>query len=201
MRTPDKKLFRDMQEHPERYSDQELEAMMDDLDQTPDVEQAWQEFQSLTSHTSTPLAPLPTVAGKPIRLFLLRKVAAIFVGIILFSGIAFAAIHFLTRQAAPTSQSATPTSTSSPLITDSSTPVRFDDVRLDSILTVVAAHYDKAVLFLSDETRDMKFFLTWEPDEPLADFIEGMNMFDGLHLTLQSDTIFVETLEKEVDAR
>ena len=39
-------LFQDMQEHPESYSDNELEAMMDSLDQQPDLEKAWREFES-----------------------------------------------------------------------------------------------------------------------------------------------------------
>ena len=30
-----KQLYRDMQEAPDKYSDQEIEAMMDDLDQVP----------------------------------------------------------------------------------------------------------------------------------------------------------------------
>ena len=36
-----KQLYRDMTEEPEKYSDQELEAMMDEIDQMPDVEEAW----------------------------------------------------------------------------------------------------------------------------------------------------------------
>ena len=39
-----KQLYRDMTEEPEKYSDQELEAMMDEIDQMPDVEEAWQLF-------------------------------------------------------------------------------------------------------------------------------------------------------------
>ena len=38
----DKQLFFDMQEHPERYSDEQLEAMMAELDKEPDAETAWQ---------------------------------------------------------------------------------------------------------------------------------------------------------------
>ena len=34
----DKKLFFDMQEHPENYSDEQLEAMMAELDKEPDTE-------------------------------------------------------------------------------------------------------------------------------------------------------------------
>ena len=37
----DKKLFFDMQEHPENYSDEQLEAMMAELDKEPDTEAAW----------------------------------------------------------------------------------------------------------------------------------------------------------------
>ena len=48
MKTNDhnKQLYRDMQEAPDKYSDQEIEAMMDDLDQVPDADEAWQQFCS-----------------------------------------------------------------------------------------------------------------------------------------------------------
>ena len=74
-----KQLYRDMQEAPDKYSDQEIEAMMDDLDQVPDVDEAWQQFESeeLKFHS------------------LLRKMAASFVGLLLVSGVAFAAIHIV----------------------------------------------------------------------------------------------------------
>ena len=51
MQTPDKKklMFLDMQEHPEKYSDEQMEAMMDELDQMPDAGTAWQKFESSNS--------------------------------------------------------------------------------------------------------------------------------------------------------
>ena len=39
-----RQLYFDMQEHPERYTDEQVEAMMDELDREPDTEQAWQEW-------------------------------------------------------------------------------------------------------------------------------------------------------------
>lgn len=42
----DKTLFFDMQEHPENYSDEQLEAMMAELDKEPDIEAAWQKTLS-----------------------------------------------------------------------------------------------------------------------------------------------------------
>ena len=76
--------------------------------------------------------------------------------------------------------------------------IRFDDVRLDSILTVVSAHYGKTVSFREEEAKGMKFIMTWDPDRPISDFIDGLNLFDGRSLTLQRDTIFVETAEDNV---
>lgn len=125
-----------------------------------------------------------------------RRIAAVFAGIVLLSGIALATVLILKPQSHKVQSSIADNqwSTANDLPADS---VRFEDVRLDSILIIVSAHYDKAVLFRSDEARNMKFFLTWEPDKPLADFIAGMNMFDGLQLSLQSDTIFVEAVDEE----
>ena len=41
---PNKQLYRDMQEEPEKYSDQELEAMMDEVDQMADAEEETSEY-------------------------------------------------------------------------------------------------------------------------------------------------------------
>ena len=43
----------------------------------------------------------------------------------------------------------------------------------------------------------MKLIMTWQPDAPLTDFIERLNAFDGLSLSLQNDTIVVQTNEEE----
>ena len=129
----------------------------------------------------------------------LLKIAAMFAGVILLSGIAYAAIHLIMRPTAD-DQPSMVNGQRSMVNVQSPDPVRFEYVRLDSILSVVSAHYTKAVSFSDDEVKAMKFILTWKPDAPLSDFIDGMNMFDGLQLTLQRDTIFVEAQEVTEDA-
>lgn len=124
------------------------------------------------------------------------KVAAMFAGVILLSGLAFAAIRLMSpRTTDENVQMVEPDSPRSMPTPQHSSPVHFDDVPLDSILTVVAAHYGKSVSFRSEEPKVKKFIMTWKPDEPLADFIDGLNMFDGLQLTLLQDTIFVDVQE------
>ena len=126
-----------------------------------------------------------------------RKVAAMFVGVLLISGIAFAAIHLTSRRTQDVGGHLKSPTREVRIANSSQRTVRFDDVRLDSILTVVSAHYGKAVSFRSEEAKAMKFIMTWKPDAPLSDFIDGLNLFDGLCLTLQRDTIFVEISEEK----
>lgn len=125
------------------------------------------------------------------------RIAAVFLGAVLFCGLAWAIIPHIISSHTDSPKSAQ-VSTPLPRSGGEESSVRFDDVRLDSILTVVSAHYGKAVSFRDEEAKGMKFIMTWDPDMPLSDFIDGLNLFDGLSLTLQRDTIFVETAEDKV---
>ena len=127
------------------------------------------------------------------------RIAAVFLGVVFLSGLVFATIGLLTPASAPEDSAMEAMATDEALTGADGLPsVRFDDVRLDSILTIVSAHYGKAVRFRNDEAKGMKFIMTWEPDMPLTDFIDGLNLFDGLSLTLLRDTIFVETVEENI---
>ena len=126
------------------------------------------------------------------------RIAAMFAGVLLLSGIAFATIYFVKSKESRV-ESNIRLESSPQGGTGGGQFIRFEEVRLDSILGVVSAHYSKAVSFDSDEAKGLKFIIEWEPDAPLADFIEGINMFDGLQLTLQRDTIFVELQEEKED--
>lgn len=129
-----------------------------------------------------------------------QKAAAAAAGVAFLSGVALAAVALLAHRGAeaeaPVAVAATPQATADAA---GASPVYFDDVRLDSILTTVAAHYGKAVCFRGDGARSMKFIMAWRPEAPLADFIDGLNMFDGLQLSLQRDTIVVEATDGKED--
>ena len=181
-----RRLFLDMQEHPENYSDEQLEAMMDDLDSELDAQAAWKRFEQTMG-----------LAVKPSHRWL--RVAAIFVGSLFLAGIAVAAWMSLTPNTPPSgepSQDAQSMEVATPTQHDEM-PVAFDNVPLDSILAVVSAHYGKAVSFRNADLRGMKLIMTWQPAASLADFLDRLNAFDGLSLSLHSDTIVVEEEMKE----
>ena len=195
METNDKlmTLLRLMDE-PEAMTEAQLQELLSDEEvrKAYDVMADYKKvYQREKLHTPT----LPSRHGQIAqRRGWIYRIAAVFLGAVLLCGLAWAIIpHIISSH----TDSPQPAQVNTPLLGrgGGGSSVRFDDVRLDSILTVVSAHYGKAVSFRDEEAKGMKFIMTWDPDRPLSDFIDGLNLFDGLRLTLQRDTIFVETTE------
>lgn len=130
-------------------------------------------------------------------LFTFRKIAAIFLAVVFFGGLAFAAYHFLSSKTEKQSVEVTAPSITGRAGRESS-PIRFSNVRLDSILTVVAAHYNCEVCFRDTTAQALRLSTMWDREDSLSVFLETLNEFDGLQLTDERDTIFVETLIVEV---
>ena len=215
-----RKLF-DMLDNPSAYSEQEIRDIINSDEETretyrlmvetkrssrrkqfsqpADVDAAWQRFESLRAGEQV------QGKGKNTSLFSGRywmKHAASAIVILLISGIAFAAIHFVRThsvepQKAQTEDASNARQANSQFPSEVADPIHFDDVRLDSILTVVSAHYGKAVFFRNEEPRGMKLITTWNPADSLESFIDHLNVFDYVSLTLQNDTIFVESAKVE----
>ena len=193
MSTTNKKLFRDMQEHPELYTESQLESLMEQLDKEPDVDAAWQEFESNLS--------LNTDAGKPMRWYSsMRKIAAAVVGILLVSVATFATVSIVQKHAVKRAKKAdTAVVAEQKQVSAAIAPVRFENIALDSILTKVASHYNLSVNYNDESVKSLKFYITWQPDKGVSHFIRKMNMFDGLHLSFKQDTIYIDVVEAEED--
>lgn len=124
-----------------------------------------------------------------------HRMAAAFIGFIIISGLAFAA-YFLQDHFGQMRENVVEAihSTHHALIPS---PVHFSNARLDSILTVVARHEHRTVSYHGEAPRSLRFTITWNPNQPLADFLATVNEFEGLRLTDARDTIFVEQTTKE----
>ena len=148
------------------------------------------------SHRLCRFARRRTMEYSKMRTF--RKVAAIFVGLLLMSGLVFALIRpLLTTPKADDADTISQVEKSIPLMGESDEAVTFNNLPLDSVLAVVSRHYGKVVRFRSEEARTMRLIMTWQPADSLGEFIGRLNMFEGLHLSLQADTLIVESGEME----
>jgi len=201
-----KQLYRDMTEEPEKYSDQELEAMMDEIDQMPDVEEAWHLLSEKLRVKSEESSSKHEVARADSSLFTLhssfKKVAAILISIITISGLAFAAVHFVrnhegkpaeTEQPAATVEARTADDARQPADTTvSMQPVVFDNVTLDSILPQIARHYGYTVDFRNEQPKSLRLYFTWNPQDSIQKVTEKMNLFEQFHVVLEEQTIIIE---------
>lgn len=189
MKTNDhnKQLYRDMLEAPDKYSDQEIETMMDDLDQMPDVDEAWQQFAQ--QHISS------------VRLMhTWRKVAAILIGILAISGITIAAVrivHQAQHEEQPAvvveeSQSAVSVSQVLPADTIVRTePVVFDNVTLDSMAKDIAAYHHLDMDLQNEQASQLRFYFVWNRDDNLHEVIEKLNMFEQVNLAVEDGKLII----------
>ena len=195
----EKQLFFDMQEHPERYSDEQLEAMMAELDKEPDTEAAWQQ---LTAPLHLPQRG-ETKARKASPLGEVWRGAAIFIAA------AFLGIISLASYKAFTIGNDTPKSPTEPDTTavkaerfyydvqDGDTIFRFENVRLDSILAIVGRHYDCQVAFMDKAPQGLRLYMTCRTSQTLNEFLETLNMFDGFNVRREFYMLYVESDEKK----
>ena len=159
-------------------------------DQKPvDIDAAWQSFNQKLQ---------PKQQG-----FGWMKIAASFIGVLLVSGIAFAAIHIVRqhqKQEAPQSEiteNVTNPVTTLPadtLANDTVTvqPVIYDNTPLEKMLPEIAAHYDVKVIFTNDEVRGLRFRFVWNPQQGIDQVISDLNQFERLTVTRKDSQIIVE---------
>lgn len=188
-----------LMDKPEAMTDEQLEELLAD----DEVRNAYNLMADCKKVYQRPHPQLLSKGrGEWLHIWRKFRIAAVFLGAVFLCGLAWAIMPHLISSHTDSPQSAQAT-TSLPLREGQGgeSPIRFDDMRLDSILTLVSAHYGKAVSYRDEEPRTMKFITTWNPADSLAVFIDHLNIFDYLHLTLQNDTIFVESTNGEEDVR
>ena len=174
--------------HPEKYTDEQLDQMLDESNiPVPDANDAWEQFQK--AHI---------VAKSTTRWY---KIAAMFIGILMLSGIAYAAIsHFIKMEDKPqvTLTERKPDikkmekTYGAEMTPTKKAPVVFNNVELQQIMQYVADGYGVKVEFKNNAARTIRFYLQWEADDTLQEIIDKINHFEKVHLTLNEDTITIK---------
>ena len=206
----DKELLLDMQEHPERYSDEQLEQAMAELDKEPDTEAAWQLLnEELRIKNEESLAETTAVANS--SLFTLhssfRRIAAVFLAFAFLGLMSLAGYHFVSgwhrtpevQAKADTTEVVRQRFTYD--VQDGDTIFRFENIRLDSILSVVGRHYGREVVFMDNAPKHLRLYITCRTSQKLNDFVETLNVFDGFRITQEFYTLYVEPEETKEDKR
>ena len=181
---------------------------------TPDVESEWEKFAASHSEEleildeGERLRVGDGTSGiyKPrLRAYLApRKIAASFIGVLLASGIAFAAIQVVRNISTPKPQQPTTEQTTDidPVTflpadtvqadTISVEPYIFNNVPLDSMLTAIAAAHRVQVEFENEAARQLRFHFVWKREDSLDRVVEKLNTFEAVNIGMEDKTLVVK---------
>ena len=206
-------------EHPEQYSDEQLQELLSDEEcrelyeamrlsasafEAEDAKEKiangikaeeWQKFlQRQANHSS-----LFTLH------YSLKKLAAMFVGLLMLSGIAYAAVqmvrHTHTQEQAWNQGDRSLDSDGKavdqgpvPLIPSDSIaqPRIFENTPLDEMVTEIAHYYNKVADIQNEQAHELRLYYKWEPQDALESIIKDLNHFDRVNLALEDDKLIVK---------
>ena len=145
------------------------------------------------------------VSGNEVRSekYSFLKFAAMFVGILMLSGIAYAAIHIASHYNAPKEQDTeviknSQPSTSSPQLAEPDTiatlqPKLYDNVPLGEIFEELSDYYNVKVVYQNEDAPRLRLFYQWKPEYTLEKVVEMLNNFEWIQIQTENDTLFIRT--------
>ncbi|MBQ6054576.1 MAG: DUF4974 domain-containing protein [Prevotella sp.] len=132
------------------------------------------------------------------------RVAAMFIGILMLSGIALAAIH-ISRHVygnhdagelqSPTQETRISNSNQQTVEADSisTEPKLYDNVPLGEIFQDISNHYNVKVVYQNDDAPRLRLFYRWKPEYTLEKVVEMLNNFEWIQIQAENDTLFIKT--------
>ena len=182
--------------------------------QPVNVDAAWQRFKEIHQSKRHAFSWMKIVASltfgracsrseKQMQASLSSRLVASFIGLLLISGIALAAIQIVryTQQNTPKTEevintpkpaNVTPADTLTTDTIAAPQPIIYDNIPLEKMLPEIAAHYDANVTFINDEARQLRFRFVWNPQKGINQVIYDLNKFERLTVTLKDNQITVE---------
>jgi len=131
------------------------------------------------------------------------KIAAMFVGILMLSGIAYAAFHIVSHKEKPKEQhtmvvahSQRSTLNAQLEVPDTIVvpqPKLYDNVPLGEILEELSDFYHVKVVYRNEDASRLRLFYQWRPEYTLEKVVEMLNHFEWIQIQLENDTLFIRT--------
>ena len=197
----------DMIEHPEHYTEEEMQKILADEETREYYDLIIKADDAYTkSHDVDVDKALQEFETKHLQHFSWSKIAAVFIGILLVSGVTYAAIvlnrnpsekqvsqkaqigRVITDKAAKNIDTETTD-------TDTTTTQKgqsFDNVELQTILDDISSYYKLNVVYNSDKSRHLRLHFYWDKTKDAETIVESLNHFENVNITLTDSKIDVK---------
>ena len=195
----------------------------DDLDTSDIIDEEWTKFaaahfpaegrdeklkikdERLTINNS-PLGPQGRLPEQEFTInnSLFRKIAAAVVGVLLLSGITYAAIRFVggSAEGQEAGQEQTVVATDGQQAAEEATQAErdstltmarvFENQELGAILEEVAQFYDCEVVYKDENARRLRLYFTWDKTLAVDDVVGTFNKFERFHIKREGRRLIVE---------
>ncbi len=211
------RLF-DAIDHPERYSDAELQSLLQDpevrevfnlLDKTkaslipvstPDVNAEWAAFKLNHRAAASPSLPsrLSTLFSRNIAASIAIVVAS-FAAVAAIVGVSVSHSFRTDKPAVEPQEKVAPATVAEPdTVIAAELPatepeiIIFDNEPLSTIIARIADDHGYSVAFNADSPKTLRLYFRWNRSLPIEEVIESLNNFEQLHLTLDGNTIKID---------
>ena len=186
--------------HPEDYTDEQLDQMLDETDvEVPDANEAWEELKNgrieeLKHKKNFNLLTLQSFNS-------IKKIAAMFVGVLMLSGIAYAAVQIIRSQKSEVESQEAVVSTNTqhlspntqmPADSTAMKPIVYEDAELATILNEIATFYQCEVVYKTEASKHIRLYFTWDQKATIDELIGTFNKFERIHITRDNKKLIVE---------
>ena len=195
-----------IQEHPENYTEEEIRQMMADAECRQLYEQmvhaadaifANKEEYELNDKEVTSIHPAVKTEYR------FKNIAAILIGVLMLSGIAYAAFHYVYMNRTEETNVPTQMATSSMnqeqtvegIRQDSSTTVKptvFKNTPLKDIVQEIANYHQLSVVVNNHEAAALRLYYPWNPQMPAEQVIGELNRFEKVNLAIKDNQLIIE---------
>ena len=138
------------------------------------------------------------------RHYSLSKIAALFIGVLMLSGIAYAAYRMALRagedsqkpvQELPMANSPQQVLMEEPTDSVKQAPIVFENAELQTMLNEMATYYNYKVSFRTEAAKHIRLYFTWDKASKIEDVVATFNKFERIHINIENQTLVVESNE------
>ena len=185
-----------MTEHPQDYTDEELQQIMSNPDMRAYYElmvsaEAGFAMKKNKATTTTTRSKFYAIGNRFV------KIAAMFIGILFITGIGYAAYHLAVGGNVPANEDVKAPTQETCTTESNQQEVQdvirtFKNVELQQILQELSDYYHVDVEFRNEQVRYIRLYTKWDTTAPLKQMIERLNGFEKVNVRLNDSQIIAE---------
>lgn len=129
-----------------------------------------------------------------------KKLAAMFISILVLSGIAYAAIHIVSqsRQTQQTEQTSVIVRHQQTITESQAAPVDtlaltyvFENVPLDEIIKDIVLYYHKAADIKNEQAHNLRLYYKWDRTATIESVVDDLNHFNHVNISIEDNKLIV----------